>query len=85
MEQVSALLGHSSLKVTERHCAPWVLARQEQLEAAAAGAWRHDPVAQMETLRSATVAQDGQNQRRTATYARHGDAVASNYLKPQYL
>jgi integrase len=32
IEQVSVLLGHSSLKVTEKHYAPWVKARQEQLE-----------------------------------------------------
>ena len=33
IEQVSILLGHSSIKVTERSYAPWVKARQEQLEA----------------------------------------------------
>jgi len=33
MERVSVLLGHSSIKVTERHYSPWVRARQEQLEA----------------------------------------------------
>jgi integrase len=32
IEIVSKLLGHSSIKVTERHYAPWVKARQEQLE-----------------------------------------------------
>jgi integrase/recombinase XerD len=31
MERVSALLGHSSIKVTEKHYSPWVRARQEQL------------------------------------------------------
>lgn len=30
---VSILLGHQSIKVTERHYNPWVIARQEQLEA----------------------------------------------------
>jgi integrase/recombinase XerD len=34
LEQVSALLGHQSIKVTERHYSPWVKARQDQLEAA---------------------------------------------------
>jgi integrase/recombinase XerD len=34
LEQVSVLLGHQSIKVTERHYSPWVKARQEQLEAA---------------------------------------------------
>lgn len=34
IEQVSILLGHSSLKITERHYSPWVKAQQGQLEAA---------------------------------------------------
>jgi integrase len=33
------LLGHASVKITERHYAPWVKARQEQLEAAVRKAW----------------------------------------------
>ena len=33
LSHVSILLGHSSVKVTERHYSPWVRARQEQLEA----------------------------------------------------
>ena len=33
LADVSILLGHQSIKVTERHYSPWVLARQEQLEA----------------------------------------------------
>jgi integrase len=32
MDAVSILLGHSSIKITEKHYAPWVKARQEQLE-----------------------------------------------------
>jgi len=32
MDMVSVLLGHSSIKITEKHYAPWVKARQEQLE-----------------------------------------------------
>ena len=32
LEQVSVLLGHQSVRVTERHYAPFVKARQEQLE-----------------------------------------------------
>jgi integrase len=34
LETVSILLGHSSLKVTERHYAPWVKSRQAALEEA---------------------------------------------------
>ena len=33
LSHVSILLGHSSVKVTERHYSPWVKARQEKLEA----------------------------------------------------
>lgn len=32
IDQVSTLLGHSSVKVTERHYAPFVKARQLQLQ-----------------------------------------------------
>jgi len=44
LEQVSALLGHSSIKVTERHYAPWVKARQEQMEASVIRSWESDPL-----------------------------------------
>jgi integrase/recombinase XerD len=46
IERVSIMLGHSSVKVTERHYAPWVKARQTQLEADAASVWEDDPIAQ---------------------------------------
>jgi integrase/recombinase XerD len=39
LDQVSILLGHSSVKITEIHYAPWVKARQEQLEVAVRKAW----------------------------------------------
>jgi integrase/recombinase XerD len=39
LERVSVLLGHRSIKVTERHYAPWVRARQEQLEADVRRCW----------------------------------------------
>lgn len=32
IDQVSILLGHSSVKISEKHYSPWVRARQEQLE-----------------------------------------------------
>jgi len=32
IERVPVLLGHQSVRITERHSAPWVRARQEQLE-----------------------------------------------------
>ena len=40
LDQVSLLLAHDSIKVTERHYAPFVKARQEQLEASVRLAWR---------------------------------------------
>jgi integrase/recombinase XerD len=39
LSHVSILLGHSSVKVTERHYSPWVKARQEQLEADVRRTW----------------------------------------------
>ena len=39
IEDVSILLGHSSVRVTERAYAPWVQARQQKLEAAVRKAW----------------------------------------------
>lgn len=46
MERVSVLLGHRIMRITERHYAPWVRARQEQLEAVLAKTWEQDPVLQ---------------------------------------
>jgi integrase/recombinase XerD len=39
LEQVSILLGHKGVKITEKHYAPWVRARQEQLAANVRRAW----------------------------------------------
>lgn len=39
LSHVSILLGHASIRVTERHYAPWVKARQEQLEAEVQRIW----------------------------------------------
>lgn len=44
IERVSILLGHQSVRVTEKHYSPWVRSRQEQLEADVARAWEHDPI-----------------------------------------
>ncbi len=41
IEHVSILLGHRGVKITEQHYAPWVQARQEQLEADVKKAWAH--------------------------------------------
>jgi integrase/recombinase XerD len=40
LDQVSLLLGHNSIKVTEKHYAPFVKARQVQLEHSARMAWK---------------------------------------------
>ncbi len=45
LERVSVLLGHQSIRVTERHYAPWTRSRQEQIEADLQKAWSEDPVA----------------------------------------
>jgi integrase/recombinase XerD len=39
IDQVSILLGHSSVRVTEKHYSPWVRARQDQLEKSVQSAW----------------------------------------------
>jgi len=43
MDRVSVLLGHSSIKVTEKHYSPWVRARQELLEADVRRTWEALP------------------------------------------
>ena len=49
IERVSVLLGHGSVKITERHYSPWVRARQEQLEADVKRTWGEDPILFSET------------------------------------
>jgi len=49
IERVSVLLGHQSMKITERHYSPWVRARQEQLEQDLQRVWSQDPIALMQT------------------------------------
>ena len=39
MHRVSVILGHSSIKVTEKHYPPWVRAPQEQSEADVSRSW----------------------------------------------
>jgi integrase/recombinase XerD len=45
IERVSILLGHQSVRLTEKHYNPWVYARQLQLEADLERAWARDPIA----------------------------------------
>jgi len=49
IERVSILLGHQSVRITEKHYAPWVRARQEQLEADLTNAWSRDPLVALES------------------------------------
>ncbi|MHB8485076.1 MAG: tyrosine-type recombinase/integrase [Candidatus Acidiferrales bacterium] len=44
IERVSILLGHQSVRITEKHYAPWVRSRQDQLEADLANACSRDPL-----------------------------------------
>ena len=48
IERVSVLLGHQSVRITEKHYAPWVRSRQEQLEADLVSAWSKDPLIVLE-------------------------------------
>jgi hypothetical protein len=43
------LLGHQSVRVTEKHYSPWVYARQQQLEADLESAWARDSIVQTES------------------------------------
>lgn len=43
IDQVSILLGHASVRVTEKHYSPWVRARQDQLEKSVQAAWQLPP------------------------------------------
>jgi integrase/recombinase XerD len=50
IERVSVLLGHQSVRITEKHYAPWVRARQEQLEADVRRTWPEDkPLEEVQT------------------------------------
>jgi integrase len=49
LERVSVLLGHASIKVTEKHYSPWVWARQEQLEQDVKRTWGEDPLVLLAT------------------------------------
>jgi len=43
IDQVSILLGHASVRITEKHYSPWVRARQDQLEKSVQSAWQLRP------------------------------------------
>ena len=49
IERVSIMLGHSSVRITEKHYSPWVRERQEQAEADVRRAWLRDPIVLIST------------------------------------
>jgi site-specific recombinase XerD len=42
LEEVSKLLGHESIKTTEKHYAPWVKARQDRLDSVIVATWTRE-------------------------------------------
>ena len=42
LEEVSRLLGHSSIRTTEKHYAPWVKSRQDRLDSLVVATWKQD-------------------------------------------
>jgi integrase/recombinase XerD len=56
LDRVSVLLGHKSVKITEKYYAAWTHARQEQIEADLARAWARDPLVILETARVQPIA-----------------------------
>ena len=40
LEEVSRLLGHASIRTTEKHYAPWVKSRQDRLDDLVMATWR---------------------------------------------
>jgi integrase/recombinase XerD len=49
MERVSILLGHKSIRVTERHYSAWSAARQEQIESDVRRTWKNEASADAHT------------------------------------
>ncbi len=60
IERVSCLLGHASIRITEKHYSPWVRSRQEQLDAVVVQALLKDPVAQVLELRRSSDGDHGE-------------------------
>ena len=48
LERVSILLGHQSVRITEKYYAAWTDSRQRQVEADLRRAWEHDPIVLLE-------------------------------------
>ena len=78
IDQVSLLLGHSSVKVTEKHYAPFVKARQEQLAQSARKAWHFEETGKRQGRKAKRnlAAARRQSQRRSSVSAT--DSLSSN-------
>ena len=50
LDRVATLLGHTNSKITERHYAPWIRARQEQLESDVRRVWDEHPIASVRPM-----------------------------------
>ena len=48
LERISILLGHQSVRITERYYAAWTDARQRQVESDLRRAWEQDPIVLLE-------------------------------------
>jgi integrase/recombinase XerD len=49
IERVAILLGHQSVRVTEKYYSPWTESRQRQIESDLERAWARDPIVLLET------------------------------------
>jgi integrase len=71
IDQVSVLLGHRSVKMTEKHYLPWVKARQRQLTASVQRAWFPE-------VREAPALRKGEQRSGQSTHVLPG-AIGSNF------
>jgi site-specific recombinase XerD len=60
LERVSILLGHTSVRVTEKHYSPWIRERQEQAEADVRRTWAKDTLVLLETKGTPEVQQNSE-------------------------
>lgn len=54
LDRVATLLGHTNSKITEKHYAPWIRARQEQLEADVRKVWNQLSIEAAKSIDSRT-------------------------------
>jgi integrase/recombinase XerD len=61
LEKVSVLLGHTSIKTTQKHYAPWVRARQRDLENTVNDAWNRQTIPGMTRAGTVEAIPDGKH------------------------